>query len=211
MSEGDEGGAARRYPRLPPGRHGLGQEYVMDHQRRRLVVAMAELTHEVGMAGVTVGGLTSRARVSRKSFYDCFATREECLDYTAARAAAYLFESLDETRSERPEDDLNGAVEALLGTVAAEPKLAELALIHAPAMGGERGRRAQEMAIAGIAQLLGPDEPADSPGMETIASAIIGVIACRIRRGEAELAGELVGEVMCLAKLPASGVDALEG
>jgi AcrR family transcriptional regulator len=158
-------GTTRAYPRLPRGRHGLEPEYVADYQRRRLAVTVAELAHERGMAGVTVSAIVDRARVSRKTFYDFFENCDACADHAAEVAADYL--------SAAGED-----AEALLAAVAAEPNLAELALIHAPAFGGERGRRFQDRAIETVSRAFGsPLDAPRAPGSEPIASAISGLIA----------------------------------
>jgi AcrR family transcriptional regulator len=129
------------YPPLPRGRHGLEPEYVAEYQRRRLAAAVVDLAHDRGMAGVTVTSIVDRAHVSRKTFYEFFENRDACADYAAGLAAEYLSAA-------------SGEVESLLAAVAAEPNLAELALIHAPAFGGERGRRFQQFAseiVGGIA------------------------------------------------------------
>ena len=158
---------------------------------------------------MTVTGLASRARISRKTFYDYFADRDRCVDYAAEEAAGYLRNSTAQVEPERPTDELIAArVDALLNAVAVEPKIAELALIHGPALGGQRGRRSQEVAMSTITALLGEvGEGRPARGSETIASAIIGVIACRLRRGEAERIGDLAEEIVRLARLPAVGVD----
>jgi AcrR family transcriptional regulator len=197
-----EYGTPAAYPALPPGRHLLSREYVDLYQQRRLVVAAAEQAHEEGLAGVTVSALTGRARMSRKTFYDYFGNRDECVDYASEEAASYLFEPLAEAdRGRSAEERLAAGVAALLGAIEAEPILAELALVHAPALGGERGRRFQERVINGIAELLAIDQGPGTRGTEMIASAIMGVIGCQIRRGEAERVGELSEEVVRLAGL----------
>jgi AcrR family transcriptional regulator len=48
-------------------------------QRARLLGAAAPMVDELGWAGVTVADIASRARVSRRTFYDLFANREDCL------------------------------------------------------------------------------------------------------------------------------------
>lgn len=206
-------GTSALYPRLPRGRHKLSPQDVERNQRHRLVVALAELAHEEGLAYVTTTRLVTRARVSRKTFYDCFANRDECIDYAAEVAAAYLFEPIREIEPGRSADErIAAGVDALLEAVAAEPNLAELALIHAPALGGRRGRRFQDDALAAIARLIEGAVPGDGSterGLETIASAIVGVIACQVRRGEAGRAGDLADEVVRLARLPAVGVERL--
>jgi AcrR family transcriptional regulator len=197
-------GASGAYPALPPGRHLLSRDYVDDYQRRRLVVAVAELAHEHGLAGVTVAALVRRARMSRKTVYDYFANRDDCVDYASEQAAGYLFAPLAPQSSE---ERLAAGVAALLGAIEAEPLLTELALVHAPALGGERGWRFQDAAIAGIAELLAIDQGSAERGPEMIASAILGVIGCRLRRGEGQRIGDLAGELLDLATLARPRAD----
>ena len=208
----DEGyGTAATYPKLPAGRNLLSREYVDQYQRQRMMVAAAELAHEEGLAAVTVTGVTARARISRKTFYDYFANREECLEYAGEEAISYLFSPLkDRGSAESADARLATGVGALLDAVAAEPIVAEFGLIHAPALGGERGQRFQEAAIEAIARLVqtaGGGKGKSAPGTETIAIAILGVIAYWVRRGEADRVDELAAQVLRLARLPAVGVD----
>ncbi len=206
-------GTSEGYPALPPGPNQLGPEYVDRYQRRRLVVAVAELAHEEGLAGVTVSALAERARVSRKTFYDYFDNRDQCVDYASAEAAAHLFEPVAEVTARRGDGKrVPAGVRALLDAVRSEPKLAELAFIHGPALGGERGRHFQEVAIEAISALPAAAAGAKAParGSETIASAIIGVIACGLRRGEAEQLDEVAGELVRLAGLGAVGAESVE-
>lgn len=53
--------------------------HVVEMQRRRLLTAVAELVYERRTGGLTVAIVCDRARVSRKTFYDLFEDREECL------------------------------------------------------------------------------------------------------------------------------------
>ena len=63
---------------LPRGRHHLSREEVTGSQRERMLQAIVELVAESGYAGTTVGGIAARAGVSRTTFYEQFATKEEC-------------------------------------------------------------------------------------------------------------------------------------
>ena len=47
-------------------------------QRGRMLSAAVEVVEEVGYARMTVAQVIGRARVSRKTFYDVFADREDC-------------------------------------------------------------------------------------------------------------------------------------
>ena len=68
---------AKAQPNSPivPVREG-GQ--VLGMQRRRLLLAMDELLAEMGVEDATVGRISKRAGVSRRTFYEVFEDREEC-------------------------------------------------------------------------------------------------------------------------------------
>jgi AcrR family transcriptional regulator len=63
---------------LPRGRHAAAREIVAESQRERLLVAMADATAAKGYANVAVADVIERAGVSRRSFYEQFANKEEC-------------------------------------------------------------------------------------------------------------------------------------
>jgi len=65
-------------PRLRPGPNGLPRGQVTEIQRSRMLAAAVEAVDEVGYARMTVAQVISRARVSRKTFYDVFPDREHC-------------------------------------------------------------------------------------------------------------------------------------
>ena len=73
---------ATEYPpelaRLPPGRHGLPREFVAHNQRERLIAGLAEAVAENGYAGTTIAHITRHAAVSRRTFYEHFASKDEC-------------------------------------------------------------------------------------------------------------------------------------
>jgi AcrR family transcriptional regulator len=64
---------------LPRGRHQLSPEAVEFDQRRRLLAAVAAALEEHGYAQTTVAQVLEGARVSRKTFYEQFADKDECL------------------------------------------------------------------------------------------------------------------------------------
>jgi len=63
---------------LPRGRHAAPRAVVAESQRERLLVAMADATAAKGYANVAVADVIERAGVSRRSFYEHFANKEEC-------------------------------------------------------------------------------------------------------------------------------------
>jgi AcrR family transcriptional regulator len=64
---------------LPHGPHELTREQVADSQRTRLMVAFTELMAERGYAAVRLAELVARAGVSKATFYEHFADKEQCM------------------------------------------------------------------------------------------------------------------------------------
>jgi len=73
--------------KLPPGRHGLPQEFVSANQRHRVLCGLAVAVAENGYAGTTIAHITRHAAVSRRTFYEHFDSADD-----AARA---LLSSVD--------------------------------------------------------------------------------------------------------------------
>ncbi len=63
---------------LPRGRHGLSREFIAEHQRERLLAAIADSLDEHGYDGTTVAAISGRAGVSKSDFYRHFASKDEC-------------------------------------------------------------------------------------------------------------------------------------
>ena len=87
------------YERLPHGPHRLGVEAVARNQRSRMHGAMIEAVATNGYERTSVKQVVGLAGVSRRSFYEQFANKQECFlatfDVIAARgagrvSAAYL-------------------------------------------------------------------------------------------------------------------------
>src|SRR2546422_8181420 len=64
--------------KVPRGRHGLSREDVERSQRERMLRAMAEAVSELGYANTPVAEVLRRAGVSRETFYEQFANKEDC-------------------------------------------------------------------------------------------------------------------------------------
>ena len=119
--------------RLPPGRHGLPREFVAHNQRERLIAGLAEAVAEHGYAGTTIAHITRHAAVSRRTFYEHFASKDECF------VAAYdtVMEELRERVAmafEEADDwphSVKGGIAAMLRFLAAEPQLARLSMVEA--------------------------------------------------------------------------------
>jgi AcrR family transcriptional regulator len=82
------------YKRLPHGPHQLPPEEVARHQRARIHGAMIEAVARSGYQGTSVKQVIGLAGVSRRSFYEIFANRQDCFlatfDLLAGRELAAL-------------------------------------------------------------------------------------------------------------------------
>jgi AcrR family transcriptional regulator len=116
--------------------------HVQEMQRRRLLLAMRELSGEVSLARATVGQVCKRSRMSRRTFYELFDSRDDC--FLAAFEAA--LEQVGEHvipawRPSGPDGAAKGAagrwkdrvragLEALLVLFDEQPQLARLCVIE---------------------------------------------------------------------------------
>jgi len=98
-----------------------------------LIAGLAEAVAENGYAGTTIAHITRHAAVSRRTFYEHFASKDECF------IAAYdlVMTELDRRVGEafEQEDDwpqaIRAGIAAMLGYLAAEPHLARLSMVEA--------------------------------------------------------------------------------
>src|SRR6201999_3031214 len=84
-------------PRRRSGSSRLSRGRVTEIQRSRMLAAALSAVEEVGYSRMTVAQVISRAKVSRKTFYDVFADREDCflaaLEQSVAQAGRHVKEA----------------------------------------------------------------------------------------------------------------------
>jgi AcrR family transcriptional regulator/DNA-binding MarR family transcriptional regulator len=199
---------------LRPGRGGLPRQQVIGIQRTRILTAAIDAVGESGYAAMTVAAVIERARISRKTFYDIFADRDDCftavVEEIFARAysvasAAYTAESswLAATRS---------ALNSLLCLIDEEPRLARIWLVDAT--GGPeavRERKAEASAMLAAAVDVGrgmASEKRQPPHLtgEATVGGISAIISTRLVNGHQEPFAELLGPCMYLIVLPYLGM-----
>jgi len=123
--------------RLPRGTHGLDRDVVEASQRTRLLEAVGRAVAERGYAAATIDDVVGRAGVSKKTFYDHFADKQDC--FLAAYEAAS--EELLRRVAEAQATDLDwhertrAGIAAYLRWLAGDPALALVYLIEVAAAG----------------------------------------------------------------------------
>jgi AcrR family transcriptional regulator len=188
---------ATRYRRLPTGAHGLTREEVELDQRERLRSAMVELIAQRGYPAVRILDLTQLAHVSRPTFYNLYADKEELLlsayEDIAGRTTQKVAVAFAEGESE--EESLLLGLQAFAELGAAEPEAMTLALLGTFGAGPralerrERTLQALEQIVGGGRAPTGEDQPRDLT-VKFLIGGIREVSAKRLRRGRAH---ELVG------------------
>ncbi len=129
-----------------------------DH-RQRLLVAMAELLAEQGYAGVTVTDVVARARVSKRTFYQHFSDREECLLATyrvVAEGPLHMITQAAESVAGQGlslREAIAGLTGAYLAAMAEHPLLTR-AMLTEPGSTGPAGRRARREVLCRFADQL---------------------------------------------------------
>jgi AcrR family transcriptional regulator len=124
--------------RLPRGSHGLDRDVVAASQRARLLEAVGRAVADRGYAAATIDDIVRGAGVSKKTFYEHFADKEECFVAAYEAAAEELFRRVSEAHGGTGDDWLErtrAGIRAYLQWLAAEPALARVFLIEVAAAG----------------------------------------------------------------------------
>jgi AcrR family transcriptional regulator len=117
--------------KLPRGPHALPQDVVVAHQRERLLDAAAAAVAEQGYADLTVRDLIVRAGVSRRTFYQLFDDKIDCVFAAHERAFERLSKVIvDACRAEVAwPDRVAGAIGASLAFAVRSPSEAQLIVV----------------------------------------------------------------------------------
>jgi AcrR family transcriptional regulator len=180
-----------------------------------MLAAAVDAVDEVGYAGMTVAQVISRARVSRKTFYDVFADREDCFLAAFEAALEQGAELLREAYAAETSwsEGVRSALARLLAAMDEEPALSRLVVVEALAAGDRvLERRAEAFAELAGAVDRGRSEPGalDPPEVtaEGVVGAVFAVLHARVLDGAETSLLELLGPLMSMIVLPYLGAEA---
>ena len=166
--------------KLPRGPHALPQDLVAANQRERLIAAAASAIAERGYADLAVKDLIDHAGVSRRTFYQLFEDKLDCV-FAAHNAAFSRLNALivDACASEAAwPDGVVAAVKAGLEYAADSPDEARLILISSHTSSepllARRGRAAHEQLAALLRTGRQRAKVGQEPPPPAIEEAIIG-------------------------------------
>jgi AcrR family transcriptional regulator len=171
------------------------------------------LVDGLGWSGVTVADIASRAKVSRRTFYDLFANREECLlavlDDTVERVERDLTQTVGDGSSwvER----VRAGLWTILSFLDRDPVLARVCVVQS-ACGSREVLGAREEILGRLAHTLedGASQSvrgAEVPALvaECLVGAAVAIVYKRLLNGEQAPLSDLHGELMGMIVLPYLG------
>jgi AcrR family transcriptional regulator len=180
-----------------------------------MLAAAVEAVEELGYARMTVAEVIGRARVSRKTFYDVFADREDC--FLAAFEQALSRVRLRAREAYEGESDWHGGMRAaltrLLSLMDQEPGLTRLCVVEALAA-GEKVLERRAAIFDELARVIDEGRRApdalDPPAVtaEGVVGAIFAVVHSRVLEGGKEPLLSLLSPLMSLIVLPYLGTEA---
>jgi AcrR family transcriptional regulator len=137
VSEGQPRVRPARGRKLPSGHHHYSREFVARSQRERMLDAVARAVADKGYERASVADILARAGVSRRTFYEQFADKEDCFlsayrtifaDFAAAALAAYQ-------RRQRWPDRIAASLRVFISSLAEEPAYARAGIVEVLAAG----------------------------------------------------------------------------
>lgn len=189
-------------------------------QRARILTAMTELVRERGVAAINVGHVVGRSGVSRRTFYELFSDREDCLlaafDQALGCAAAVVRPAYQATGPW--EQRIRAGLAALLGFLDEEPAVGGLLVVDSLAAERpvlERRAKVVDALINAVHQggarpRGGPERRPTRMVAEGAVGAVLAVIHARLSVGDLKPLVGLLNQLMGMIVLPYCGPEAAE-
>jgi len=213
MGSTDETTGRASTPPLRPGPSGLSRRQVTEVQRARILVAAGDVVEEVGYSGMTVAQVIGRAKVSRKTFYDLFADRQDCFLEVLEEVIARIRDRVEDAyaHESRWRDGVRSGLAGLLGFLEEEPALARICLIEAQGAGAKAQERRTrifgelvDVIDRGRSLTSAAREPPEITA-EGLVGAVFVVLQTRLFERSDQPFMDLLGPLMSMVVLPYLG------
>ncbi len=160
---------------LPRNTQRLPRQFVLPHQRDRIMRAVVALSVSDGFAAMSIPAIAGEAQISIRTFYQHFASKHEAFDAVYDHAFGRLFARTwaAATRPTTWLDAVRDGVRAWVGYAATEPGMARFAFCDALTAGPEFADKLDE-AYTAFANLFNPNAAAAPPVSDLVAFAIAG-------------------------------------
>lgn len=212
MPESLKAGDAVGLPRLPPGRHGLERDFVVQNQRDRLTAGIIAVVGERGYHEATISQICAAAGISRRTFYTYFESKEQCFGEAFDRISEHLVGAMRRAGDEAGDwpAQVRARLAVLLEAFAANPDLVRFSWT-APIRAGEPIARYHQIALERFLQVLLEDRPSNGlrRPSQVVENAVVGgimaLIAGRVERGGGENLPDLLPELVEIFLTPHLG------
>lgn len=202
------GASARR--RSPAG----GRATIADIQRNRILLSAAQAARQRGAAAVSVADIVSGSGVSRRTFYEVFRDRDDCMAATLEegieRAAAVVLSAWRAHGGWR--EQVRAALAAFLVFLDEEPLLGRFLVFDSLGAGEAVLRRRLEMLDALVGAVDEGRCVARSAGRgisdvtaEGVVGAVLSIVQGRLLAGGGRGMSALLGQLMAIVVLPYLG------
>jgi AcrR family transcriptional regulator len=202
--------------RLATAQGGSGREQLSEIQRTRILAAMVDVAAERGVGNVTVAHVVARSGVSRRTFYELFEDREDCLLAACGDALERIAAAVVPAYNApgRWQEKLRAGLAALLQFLEFDRGRGNLAIVGTPGAGPavlERRRRVLVQIIAivdeGRAEVRRGEGPPPLTAEGVVGGALSLIHVRMVEDGRAPLI-ELLGPLMSMIVLPYLGLAA---
>jgi AcrR family transcriptional regulator len=182
------------------GRHAPPPEVRLPLQRERLLRAAALQFAEVGYAGASSESISRRAGMSKATFYEHFANKEECMLALFDMGTALVQGAMAQAARNAPTGDaqerLKAGTRAFLGALAEHPEFAQTLLVEIIGAGPRAAQR-RDQVLQAFADVLDAENAAaarrgligrfDSPlDSFAVVGAIVELVSRQLRLGVPE-------------------------
>jgi AcrR family transcriptional regulator/DNA-binding MarR family transcriptional regulator len=198
--------------RAPRAYNGAVREQLADLQRARILSAMLDVVAQRGAGSVTVAHVVERSGVSRRTFYEHFSDREDCLLASFERALTHASQRVIPAydAAEGWRERIRAALIALLAFCDREPSVARMLVCESQASGSRVAQRRAE--ILGRLTLIvdqgreeGKAEKISPLAAEGTVGGVLAVIQARLTEAKPKPLLALTSELMSTIVLPYLG------
>lgn len=196
----------------------VSQERIIDIQRARLLSGAAGAIEEYGYARTTVAHITTRARVSRRTFYEIFNDRDACLAALIEDVVALLEREIAaaDLGALRWSERVRRGLFLILDFFDREPVLARVCVVEA-LRGGPGVLKRREAVLARLARALDEGRQESTRAAqcteltaEGLVGATVAIVYARLSQRNREPLTGLLGDLMSLIVLPYRGAGAAQ-
>jgi AcrR family transcriptional regulator len=192
--------------------------HVVEMQHRRLLTATVALVYERGVQTLTVATVCERAGMSRRTFYEIFDKREQCLLAAFEDAVAQSARTVRQAAAgeRRWRDRIRAGLTALLSFLDYEPGMGRLLIVDALGA-GDHTLDARRRVLAQIITIVDEGRNEAKAGREPppltaegVVGALFSVIHARMLERDPRPLTQLAGPLMAMIVQPYLGPTAAQ-